>query len=49
LFASYRTQLIGRDTSFRLNWQNVTNADYRDRRGYFVIPSTLQFTAEVNF
>lgn len=49
LFASYRTKLIGRDTSFRLNWQNVTNADYRDRRGYFVIPSTLQFTIEVKF
>ena len=49
LFASYRTKLAGRDTSFRVNWQNVTNADYRDRRGYFVIPSTVQFTAEVRF
>ena len=49
LFASYRTRLFERDTSFRVNWQNITNADYRDRRGDFVQPSTLQLTAEMRF
>jgi outer membrane receptor protein involved in Fe transport len=49
LFATYRTKLVGRDTTFRVNWQNITNEDYRDRRGYFVIPSTLQFTIETRF
>lgn len=49
LFAAYRTKLAGRDTSFRLNWQNANDANYRDRRGYFVQPSTLQFSAETRF
>ena len=49
LFASYKTKLLGRATSVRVNWQNVTDADYRDRRGYFVQPSTLQLTAEMRF
>lgn len=49
LFAAYKTKLIGRDTTFRLNWQNATNADYRDRRGYFVVPSTLQFSTDIRF
>jgi iron complex outermembrane receptor protein len=49
LFAAYRTKIAGRDTGFRVNWQNVTDADYRDRRGYFVIPSTLQFTLDLKF
>ena len=49
LFASYRTKLLGRETGFRVNWHNVTNADYRDRRGYFVVPSTLQMSAETRF
>ncbi len=49
LFASYRTKVLGREAGFRLNWHNVTNADYRDRRGYFVQPSTLQFSAETRF
>jgi hypothetical protein len=39
LFASYKTKLAGRATSVRVNWQNATNANYRDRRGYFVQPS----------
>ena len=49
LFASYKTKLLGRATSVRVNWQNATDADYRDRRGYFVQPSTLQLTAEMRF
>lgn len=49
LFASYRAKWLGRETGLRLNWQNITNADYRDRRGYFVQPSTLQFSAETRF
>ncbi|MFM8617543.1 MAG: TonB-dependent siderophore receptor [Opitutaceae bacterium] len=49
LFAGYRAKWAGRETALRLNWQNVTNAGYRDRRGYFVIPSTLQFSAETRF
>lgn len=49
LFAAYRTKLAGRETSLRLNWQNATDANYRDRRGYFVQPSTLQFTASIRF
>ena len=49
LFVGYKTKLAGRPTSLRLNWQNVTDADYRDRRGYFVQPSTLQLTAEIRF
>ncbi len=49
LFVGYRAKWGGRETGLRLNWQNVTNADYRDRRGYFVAPSTLQFSAETRF
>ena len=49
LIVGYKTKLAGRPTSLRLNWQNVTDADYRDRRGYFVQPSTVQFTAEIRF
>jgi len=49
LFASYKTKLAGRATSVRVNWQNATDANYRDRRGYFVQPSTLQLTAEMRF
>lgn len=49
LFVGYRAKWAGRETGLRLNWQNVTNADYRDRRGYFVAPSTLQFSAETRF
>ncbi len=49
LFASYRRKILDHDTSLRLNWQNATDANYRDRRGYFVQPSTLQFTMEVRF
>ena len=49
LFAGYKTKLLGRATNVRVNWQNATNADYRDRRGYFVQPSTLQLTAEMRF
>jgi hypothetical protein len=49
LFASYRAKWLGRETGLRVNWQNITNADYRDRRGYFVQPSTLQFTVETRF
>ena len=49
LFASYKTKLLGRATSVRVNWQNATDADYRDRRGYYVQPSTLQLTAEMRF
>ena len=49
LFAAYRTKIAGRDTSLRLNWQNATDANYRDRRGYFVQPSTLQFSAQTRF
>jgi len=49
LFVGYRTTLAGRPTSLRLNWQNVTDENYRDRRGYFVAPSTVQFNAEMRF
>jgi iron complex outermembrane receptor protein len=49
LFVGYKTKLAGRPTSFRVNWQNATDATYRDRRGFFVQPSTLQLTAEVRF
>lgn len=49
LFAGYKTKLAGRATSVRVNWQNATDANYRDRRGYFVQPSTLQLTAEMRF
>jgi len=49
LFVAYQTKLVGRPASLRLNWQNATDADYRDRRGYFVQPSTVQFTAELRF
>ncbi len=49
LFASYRTKWFGRETGLRVNWHNITNADYRDRRGYFVQPSTLQLSAETRF
>ncbi len=49
LFAAYRTKLAGYDTTFRVNWQNVTNELYRDRRAYFVTPSTVQFTAQLRF
>ncbi|MEY2881327.1 MAG: hypothetical protein RLZZ15_3707, partial [Verrucomicrobiota bacterium] len=49
LFASYATKLANRPVQLRLNWQNATDANYRDRRGYFVQPSTLQFSAETRF
>jgi hypothetical protein len=49
LFVGYKTKLAGRPTSLRVNWQNATDATYRDRRGFFVPPSTLQLTAEVRF
>ncbi|MBL9185897.1 MAG: TonB-dependent receptor plug domain-containing protein [Opitutaceae bacterium] len=49
LFARYATKLAGRPVHLRLNWQNATDENYRDRRGYFVQPSTLQFTAETRF
>ena len=49
LFTSYKTKLAGRATSVRVNWQNATDANYRDRRGYFVQPSTLQISAEMRF
>lgn len=41
LFASYRTKLFERPVDFRANWQNATDEVYRDRRGKYVIPSTV--------
>jgi iron complex outermembrane receptor protein len=49
LFVGYATKFASRPLTLRLNWQNATDADYRDRRGYFVPRSTLQFTAETRF
>ena len=49
LFAAYRTEIAGKDARIRLNWQNATNSAYRDRRAYFVAPSTLSLTTEFTF
>lgn len=49
LFAAYNTRAFGHDTRFQLNWNNVTNADYLDRRGYVVLPSTVTLSAEMKW
>ena len=41
LFASYRTKFFARPVHFRVNWQNATDESYRDRRGKYVMPSTV--------
>lgn len=49
LFASYRTQVFQQPVTFRANWQNATDEVYRDRRGSFVIPSTMVLSAAMEF
>jgi iron complex outermembrane receptor protein len=46
LFVGYRTKLAGRDVKLQANWYNAADANYLDRRGYIVQPSTLTFTLE---
>jgi hypothetical protein len=41
LFASYRAKFFARPVHFRVNWQNATDESYRDRRGKYVMPSTV--------
>lgn len=41
LFISYRTKVFARPVNIRANWQNATDEVYHDRRGLYVIPSTV--------
>lgn len=47
LFASYRTKFFERPVHFHANWQNASNESYRDRRGKYVIPSTVVLSVSV--
>jgi hypothetical protein len=49
LFAAYRTKIRDIDTKFQVDWQNVTDADYLDRRGYFVQPSNVSLGMTFDF
>jgi iron complex outermembrane receptor protein len=47
LFASYRRKLFDRPVNLRVNWQNATDEVYHDRRGLYVIPSTVIVSCSV--
>lgn len=49
LFAAYRTKVFGTETKFQANWYNVADANYLDRRGYIVQPSTITLTVDARW
>jgi iron complex outermembrane receptor protein len=49
LFAAYRTKLAGQDVKFQANWYNAADANYLDRRGYIVQPSTMTLSVDTDW
>jgi iron complex outermembrane receptor protein len=49
LFIAKRMKLAGREFKAQANWYNATDANYLDRRGYIVQPSTLTFTLDTKW
>ncbi len=49
LFIAKRMKVAGREFKAQANWYNATDANYLDRRGYIVQPSTLTFTLDTKW
>lgn len=49
LFVARRLTLAGREVRLQANWYNATDANYLDRRGYIVQPSTFTFTIDTTW